>query len=134
MDLFENLQIMNEDYADPKEALQNKSNKFSELIDALGETMNEPDLNEFLRTLSDDFYLDIYDEGMPYPADLDGYFGEPVENLNLNNEEDAKLFEIVDNLLTNCITKTREFIKTQVSNLKDEISKLENTINKLQTL
>ena len=132
--VVEHTESLTEDYADPKETLQDKANKFGAMIDTLGEEMSEFELNEFLKGLTDELDMDIYEDGEPYPTDLDGYFSEPVESLNLSDEADAEMFDWVDNILTDCTNKTVEFIKSRIETLKGEISALETSINELESV
>ena len=132
--IVENKETLTEDSADPKEALQDKADKFGAMIDALGEEMNEYELNEFLKGLTDELDMDIYEDGEPYPTDLDGYFAEPVAGLNLNDEADAEMFDWIDDVLTDCINKTVEYIKGRIETLKGEISALETTISDFESL
>ena len=95
--------------------------------------MPTSEVNEFLKGLTNELDMDIYEGGEPYPCDLDGYFGQPVDELNLNDEVDAELFDWVNNVLTDCISKTKTFIESKIETLKGEISALESTIKDLES-
>lgn len=130
----EEIETLTEDSADPKEALQNKAIKFGAMVDALSETISTSDLHSILQDLTVELDMDVYEDGEPYPTDLDGYFSEPVANLNLNDEADAELFDWVDNVLDDCINKIKVHINGQIETLKGEMSAIENDINTLESV
>lgn len=95
--------------------------------------MSAYELNEFLKGLTDELNMDVYEDGVPYSCDLDGYFGQPVDELNLNDDTDAELFNWVDDILNDCIAKTKTYIESKIETLKGEISALEITIKDLES-
>ena len=130
----EEVETLTEDLADPKEALQVKANRFGAMVDALGEEMSEFELNEFLKGLTDELDMDIYEEGEPYPSDLEGYLGMDPHELDMEDEETIDLINWIDGIVTDCTTKTVEFIKGKIETLKGEISALETSIKDLESL
>ena len=104
------------------------------MVDALGNGMSESEVNAFLRNLTNELDMDIYEDDKPYQSELDGYFGVPVAELNLNDEDDAELFNWVDDILTDCIMKAHEFIENRIEVLNGEISAIETDINELKAV
>lgn len=131
----ENKESLKEDLKDPKLiSFQEKANKFGAMIDALGEEMSEYDLNEFLKGLTNELHMDVYKAGESYPSDIDGYFAQPVDELDLNDEVDAELYDWVDRILTDCIAKTKTFIESKIETLEGEISAIETDIINLKAV
>ena len=132
--IVENKETLTEDSSNPLDLVESKAKRFGHLVDTIGENMPTSEVNEFLKDLTSELSMDIYEGGEPYPTDLDGYFGMPVNELDINDQQDLEMISWIDGILTDCINKTETFIKSRIEILTGEISAIETEISNLEEI
>lgn len=130
--VVEGTQTLTEDSDNILDLVEAKSKRFGHMVDALGEEMPTSEINDFLKGLTTELDMDIYEGDKPYPTDLAGYFGQPVDELDINNSDDLEMINWIDGILTTCIDKMNDFINSRIETLRGEISAIEGDIARLE--
>ena len=132
--VVEGTQTLTEDSDNILDLVEAKSKKFGAMVDAIGEEMPTSEVNNFLKGLTTELDMDVYEGDKPYPTDLAGYFGQPVDELDINNSDDLEMINWIDGILTDCIDKTNKFITSRIETLRGEISAIEGDISRLESV
>lgn len=126
--VVEGTRTLTEDSDNILDLVEAKAKRFGAMVDAIGEDMPTSEVNDFLKGLTTELGMDVYEGGEPYPTDLEGYLGMPIADIDVNDENDIELINWIDSVLTECITKTERFVKSRIEILKGEISAIERDI------
>ena len=132
--VVEGTQTLTEDSDNILDLVEAKSKRFGAMVDAIGEDMPTSEVNDFLKGLTTELDMDVYEGDKPYPTDLAGYFGQPVDELDINNSDDLEMINWIDGILTGCIDKMNDFITSRIETLRGEISAIEGDIEVLKSV
>ncbi len=130
--VVEGTQTLTEDSDNILDLVEAKSKRFGAMVDAIGEDMPTSEVNNFLKGLTTELDMDVYEGDKPYPTDLAGYFGQPVDELDINNSDDLEMINWIDGILTQCIDEMNAFITSRIETLRGEISAIEGDIARLE--
>lgn len=132
--IVEGTQPLTEDSDNILDLVEAKAKRFGAMVDAIAEDMPTSEVNDFLSGLTGELDMDIYEGDKPYPTDLAGYFGQPVDELDLNDSDDLEMINWINEILTKCIDDTTVFIKSKIETLRGELSAIEGDITRLESI